>query len=36
LYEYDLVVVAETEDDPIKRLNERRITWRIEVRVNFE
>jgi len=30
LYADDLVVIAETEDDLIKRLNEWNVMWRIE------
>jgi len=30
LYADDLIVIAETEDDLIKRLNEWKETWRIE------
>ena len=32
LYADDLVVIAETEEDLIKRLNEWKNMWRIEVR----
>ena len=35
LYADDLVVIAETENDLIKRLNEWRIMWRIEASATF-